>query len=85
MVTLFFHGTKLLVLDLPPREQTFNQDHFLAMIGPELSKENTRVGRVPVAPAALQRDRLVSVFMNVETEKTDLFFLDVINVDLRRD
>jgi hypothetical protein len=41
MVTLFFAGTKFRTLSVLPREQKFNKDHFLAMIAPELSKENT--------------------------------------------
>jgi hypothetical protein len=85
MVTVFFHGTKLLVLGVPPREQKFNEDHFPARIGLELSNENAWVGRVVVAPAALQRDRLGSIFMNGDIEKADSFFLDVINVGSRRD
>jgi hypothetical protein len=38
-VTIFFTGTKLLDLDVLPREQKFNQDHSLTAIAPELSKE----------------------------------------------
>jgi hypothetical protein len=37
----FVPGTKFLVLDVLSREQKFNQGHLLAMIAPELSKENT--------------------------------------------
>jgi hypothetical protein len=36
-----FTGTKLLVFSALPRQQKLNQDHFLAMIAPELPKENT--------------------------------------------
>jgi hypothetical protein len=45
MVTIFFTGVKLLVLDILPREKKFNQDHFTAIIGPELGKENTNPKR----------------------------------------
>jgi hypothetical protein len=41
MVTMFFTGAKLLVLDVFHREEKFNQNHFLAAIAPELSKENS--------------------------------------------
>jgi hypothetical protein len=74
MVTMFFYGMKLLALHVPPGEQKFNQDHFLATIGSELSKEKTRVTRVAAAPAALQRDRLGSIFVNGDIEKVDSFF-----------
>jgi hypothetical protein len=40
-VTIFVTGTKLLVLDVFPLKQKFNQDHFLTAIVPELSKENS--------------------------------------------
>jgi hypothetical protein len=33
-VTILFTETKLLVLDVLPREQKFNQDHFLTAIAP---------------------------------------------------
>jgi hypothetical protein len=42
---LFFTGTKLLVLDVLPREEKFNQNHFLAVIAAELSKENSDAKR----------------------------------------
>jgi hypothetical protein len=49
LVTIFFTGTKLLVLGILPREGKFNQDRFLALIVPELLKENSnskrRVGK----------------------------------------
>jgi hypothetical protein len=44
-VTMFFTGTKLLVLDVLPREQKFNQNYFLTAIAPELSKENSNAKR----------------------------------------
>jgi hypothetical protein len=44
---IFFIGTKLLVLDVLPHKQKFNQNHFLAMIAPELSKQNPNAkGRI---------------------------------------
>lgn len=45
MVTIFFTGTKLLVLGIVSREEKFNQNHFLAVIAPELSKENSDAKR----------------------------------------
>jgi histone-lysine N-methyltransferase SETMAR len=45
MVTIFFTGAKLLVLDMLPRDQKFNQDHFLAAIAPHLSSENSNARR----------------------------------------
>jgi hypothetical protein len=39
VATIFVAGTKLLILDVLPREETFNQNHFLAAIASELSKE----------------------------------------------
>jgi histone-lysine N-methyltransferase SETMAR len=52
MVTIFFTATKLLVLDVLPRGNKFNQDYFLTIIAPELSRENTnskrRVGNKPL-------------------------------------
>jgi predicted metalloprotease with PDZ domain len=44
-VTIFFTGTKLLVLDVLLREQKFNQDLFLTAIAPELFKENSNAKR----------------------------------------
>jgi hypothetical protein len=44
-VTIFFTGTKLLVLDVLSWEEKFNQDHCLAAIAPELSKENSNSKR----------------------------------------
>jgi hypothetical protein len=40
-VTIFFTGTKPLILYVLPHEEKFNQNHFLAAIAPELSKENS--------------------------------------------
>jgi hypothetical protein len=45
MMTIFFTGTKLLVLDVLPLEETFKRDHFLAALTPELSKENSNSRR----------------------------------------
>jgi hypothetical protein len=45
MVTIFFTGTKLLVLGVLPREEKFNQNHFLEVIAPELSRENSNTKR----------------------------------------
>jgi hypothetical protein len=45
LVTIFFTGTKLLVLAVLPREEKFNQNHFLATITPELLKENSNFKR----------------------------------------
>jgi hypothetical protein len=45
MVTAFFTGTKLLLLDGLPREEKFNQDYLLAATVPELSKENSNSKR----------------------------------------
>jgi hypothetical protein len=45
MVTQFFTEMKFSVLRALPREQNFNQDHFLAMTTPELSKKNTNAKR----------------------------------------
>jgi hypothetical protein len=36
LVTILFTGMKLLLLGVLPRKQKFNQDHFLAMIAPEI-------------------------------------------------
>jgi hypothetical protein len=44
-VTISFTETKLLALDVLPREQKFNQDHFLTATAPELSKENSNAKR----------------------------------------
>jgi hypothetical protein len=40
-----FTGTKLLVFDALPRKEKFNQDHLLAAIASELSKENSNSKR----------------------------------------
>jgi hypothetical protein len=45
MVTIFFTETRLLVLDILPREEKFNQNTFLAAIAPELCKENSNAKR----------------------------------------
>jgi hypothetical protein len=45
MVIIFFTGTKLLVLDVLPREEKSNQNHFLADIAPELSKKSSNAKR----------------------------------------
>jgi hypothetical protein len=45
IVTIFFTGTKLLILGILPRERKFNQGYFLAFVAPRLSKENTRARR----------------------------------------
>jgi hypothetical protein len=51
--TMVFTETRLLVLHVVPREQNFNQDHFLVTIAPGLYKENTnakrRIGRNQLA------------------------------------
>jgi hypothetical protein len=44
-MTIFFTETKLLVFDVLPHEQKFNQDHFLTAIARELSKENSNAKR----------------------------------------
>jgi hypothetical protein len=38
MITLFFTRMKFLVLDVLPREEKFNQNHFRASTVPELPK-----------------------------------------------
>jgi hypothetical protein len=45
IVTLFFTGTKLLVLDVLLREEKFHQDHVVAAIVPELLKKNSNPKR----------------------------------------
>jgi hypothetical protein len=49
LVTIFFPETKRFVLGILPREEKFNPAHFLTVIAPELSKENSnskpRVGK----------------------------------------
>jgi hypothetical protein len=45
MVTIFFTGTKLLILNILPRERKLNQDDLLAFVASKLSKENTRTRR----------------------------------------
>jgi hypothetical protein len=42
---MFVTETKPLVLDVLPREQKFNQNHFLAIVAPESSKKNTNAKR----------------------------------------
>jgi hypothetical protein len=53
MVTTFLAGTKLLVLNILPRKQIFNQNHFLTMITPELSNEN------PDAKGRVHKNQLI--------------------------
>jgi hypothetical protein len=48
-----FTGTILPGLDVPFREQKSSQDHFLAIIAPELSKEN------PTAKRRVRKNQLV--------------------------
>jgi hypothetical protein len=45
MVTIFFTGAKLLVLNALPDEQKFNQNHFLAMIAPNSSRKTRTPSR----------------------------------------
>jgi hypothetical protein len=41
LVTIFFTGTKLLALDVIPRETKSNQNYLLVILIPELSRGNT--------------------------------------------
>jgi hypothetical protein len=45
MVTIFLTGRKFLILDPLSREEKFNQDYFMAVDAPELSKENMNAER----------------------------------------
>jgi hypothetical protein len=53
LAVIFFTGTKLLVLNVLPRERKFTHNHFPPIIAPELSKKNTnakrRVGKSKLA------------------------------------
>jgi hypothetical protein len=60
MVTIFLTGTKLMVLDILRRKQKFNQDHFLAVIAPEISNENTSAkGRVHTNQLVVHTDKSI--------------------------
>jgi hypothetical protein len=45
LVTAFFTGTKLLTLNVIPREKRLNQNYFLGILIPELSRENMNARR----------------------------------------
>jgi hypothetical protein len=45
ILSMFFIGTNLLALDVLLHQQKFNQNHFLGMIAPELSKRNPNAKR----------------------------------------